>query len=987
MTRTCLFLAAALGLVPGAIGAQPSTGTIWGYVVDAQDAAVPDVEIVILNRDTGIRKTTRADALGLFEVPYLLTGTYTVRAEREGFLALEQTGIVLASGQKARIDLRLQVGRLEDAVSVTSDGPVLNLSSNEQGQLLDRKRLAELPVAGRNFRNLITLANGALGGRGQGRQVFNFNGGPASGTNYTMDGTDATSIEGQTLGFAPNALTLTSLDSIQEIRVSTSAYAAEVPRSSSGAVNVITRGGTNDFHLNAYEYFRDDALDATNFFVNRTSGSTSPLRHNQPGVNLGGPVLRNRLFFYAGYEGLRARTSDFASANVPTAHLRDRAAAALQPLLSSLPGPTRSTANPDVGVFERVTQTTRREDTATGRVDYHPSTSDTVFARYNLLDMTLEEQEAIPDVAGRDGLRHQVGTLAYTRIVSPSMVNELRLGYNDYNHSKLIASSTLPLLGTLRVPGLSMPGAQRTIIFPDTAWTIADNFSSVHGRHSLKFGFEIYHASTAQDDTMLPAYIYNTIDAFALNRPTSVAFTWGTTNHILFGPGPTTNFGFFAQDDFRVSPRLTLNLGVRYERLKVPTDDGNTPNIVDSVTGPFRPIGSRLYDADANNFAPRLGFAYSLTPKTVIRGGAGVFTSPPHQTQAKMALTANLVNAVTFLMDQNPGLQYPFDPASGAGNTSPSPDRTVIDPHRKDTYTIQWNVNVQRELMRDTSLEVGYLGTRGVNLILNTWENRFDPLIGGRPVPSVGLVRYIQWRGESSYHAFQASLRRRFSNNLMADVNYGYSHLIDIAGGAEMARATNQIQDYANLRASRGDGDTDVRHRFVSSALYELPFSDWLGRPSRLWDGWLIGAIVNLQSGQPLNLTTGRDTGERIAGVQRPDYVGGATRLDPADPASSPVLNRDAYAFPAVDPSTGLAFGDVGRNTERLFGSATLDLSIMKRTRIQGNHTIEVRAEIFNALNHTNFASIDTNLSSPRFGLATSAGPARSVQLALRYSF
>lgn len=994
MTRSYVkFVAAALAFLTGFAGsagsaaAQPSTGTIWGYVTDAQDAVVPDVEIIVINRDTGVSKTTKADSLGQFEVPYLLTGTYTVRVEREGFLAYEQTGIVLTAGQKARVDLRIEVGAVTDTVSVTSDAPVLNVSTSEQGQLLDRKRIEQLPVAGRNFGNLITLANGALSGRGQGRQVFNLNGGPASGTNYTMDGTDATSIEGQTLGFAPNALTLTSLDSIQEIRVSTSAYAAEISRASSGAVNVITRGGTNDLHLNAYQYFRNDALDARNFFLNRNSGFASPLRHNQPGINVGGPVLRNRVFFYAGYEGLRARTSDFASANVPTASFRARAAAALQPFLAQLPEPTRASSNPDVGVFERVTSTKRREDTATARVDFHRAPNDMIFARYNLLDMTLEADEAIPGVAAEDGLRHQVGTVSYTRVVSSSMVNELRVGYNDYYHSKLIAGSAFPLAGSLRVTGLSLPASPRTIIFPNKSWTFADNFSWMRGRHSVKFGFEAYHASTAQDDTILPAYTYNTLDDFARNRPQSVAFTAGVTNHILYGPGPTTNLGFFVQDDFRVSPRLTLNLGVRYERLLVPTDSGNTPNIVDSVTGPYRQTGSGLFDADGNNVAPRVGFAFAMTPKTVIRGGVGLFTSPPHQTQAKMALTANVVNAVTFLADQNPGLVYPFEPSGGAGANTPS-DRTVIDPHRNDTYTVQWNTNVQRELMRDTSLEVGYIATRGVNLILNTFENRFDPLLNRRPDPSVGQVRYIQWRGTSSYHAFQASLRRRFANRLMADVNYSWSHLIDIAGGAEMARATNQIQDYANLRGSRSDGDTDIRHRFVASALYELPFAEWFGSPSsKLWDGWRIGTIVNLQSGLPLNLTTGRDTGERIAGVQRPDVLDAPARLDSADPAASPVLNRAAYVFPVANPATGLAYGNVGRNTERLFGSATVDLSIVKRTPLMGNHTIELRADMFNALNRTNFTAIDGNISSVRFGLATSAAPARSMQLSLRYSF
>lgn len=985
LKRICLFLAAILLLVAHAGRAQPSTGTIWGYVTDTQAAVVPRVTVVVTNRETGVAKPTQADETGRYEVAYLLTGTYVVRAERDGFQTLEQSGIVLASGQQARIDLRMEVGTVETAVTVTADGPVLNLSTAEQGHLLDRKRLAELPVAGRNFTSLITLGNGAVSARGQGRQVFNLNGGPASGTNYTMDGTDATSIEGQTLGFAPNSLTLTSLDSIQEIRVSTSAYSAEVARAASGAVNVITRGGTNDVRLNAYNYFRNDALDARNFFVNRAGGLTSPLRYNQPGVNVGGPIRRNTVFFYAGYEGLRARTSEFASANVPTQRLRDRSHAALQPFLASLPLPTTGTANPDIGVFERVTRADRREDTATGRIDLHPSASDSVFARYNRLDMTLEDEETVPGVSADDGLRHQVVTLAYTRILSPSTVNELRVGYNDYYHSKFIAGSSLPVLGSLRAPGLSLPGAPRTIIFPDWSWTIGNNISSVRGRHSLKAGFEVYHASTAQDDTMLPVYTYESVDAFARNQPQSVAFGWGVTNHILFGPGPTTNLGFFVQDDFRVSPRLTLNLGVRYERLKVPTDTGNTPNIVDSVTGPFRPTGSKLYEADGNNFAPRFGFTYAVTPKTVLRGGAGLFTSPPHQTQAKMALTANLVNAVTFLADQNAGLQYPFDPAGRAGQSPPA-DRTVIDPRRNDTYTVQWNVNVQREVLPNTAFEVGYTGTRGRNLILNTWENRFNPLTGQRPDPSVGQVRFIQWRGESIYHAFQVALRRRFANRFMADVHYSYSHLIDIAGGAEMARATNQIQDYANLAAARGDGDTDLRHRFVSSALYELPFADWFGS-SRLWDGWSLGAVVAVQSGLPLNLTTGRDTGERIAGVQRPTHVGGSARLDSDDPASSPVLNRAAYAVPATDPATGLAYGDVGRNTERLFGLATVDLSFMKRTRLAGTHTIELRAEMFNLLNRTNFTAIDGNISSPRFGLATSAGAARTMQLALRYSF
>lgn len=985
LKRTCLFLVAVLLLAVSNGLAQPSTGIIWGYVTDSQDAVVPHATVVVTNRDTGVAKTTVADDKGRYEVAYLLTGTYVVRTERDGFQTLEQTGIVLAAGQQARIDMRMEVGTVESAVTVTADGPVLNLSTAEQGHLLDRKRLAELPVPGRNFTSLITLGNGAVTARGQGRQVFNLNGGPASGTNYTMDGTDATSIEGQTLGFAPNSLTLTSLDSIQEIRVSTSAYSAEVARAASGAVNIITRGGTNDLHLNAYDYFRHDALNATNFFINRTGGLTSPLRYNQPGVNIGGPIRRNQVFFYGGYEGLRSRTSDFASANMPTQRLRDRTAAALQPFLSSLPLPTRDTANPDVGIFERVSPAERREDTATGRIDVHPSANDTVFARYNLLDMNLQDEEAIPGVSSDDGLRHQVVTLAYTRILSQSMVNELRVGYNDYYHTKFISGSSLPMAGTIRVPGLSFPNSPRTIIFPDWSWTVGNNLSSVRGRHSMKFGFEIYHASTAQDDTMLPTYTYASIDAFTANALQSVSFGWGVNNHILFGPGPTTNFGFFAQDDFRVSPRLTLNLGVRYERLKVPTDDGNTPNIVDSPAGPFRPTGSKLFDSDGNNFAPRFGFTYAVTPKTVLRGGAGLFTSPPHQTQAKMTLTANLVSAVTYLADQYPGLQYPFDPAGRPGQSPPT-DRTVIDPNRNDTYTVQWNVNVQREVMANTALEIGYVGTRGRNLILNTWENRFNPLLGQRPEPTVGQVRYIQWHGESIYHAFQAALRRRFANRLMADLNYTYSHLIDIAAGAEMARATNQIQDYANVESSRGNADTDLRHRFVGSALYELPFADWFGS-SRLWEGWGLGTVVTMQSGLPLNITTGRDTGERIAGVQRPNYIGGDTRLDSGDPASSPVLNRAAYAIPTADPATGLAYGDVGRNTERLFPLFAIDLSFMKRTRIAGAHTIELRAEVFNLLNRTNFSGIEGNIASATFGRATSAGQARTMQLSLRYSF
>lgn len=973
--------------------AQTNTATVLGAVTDPSGALVADAAIVVTNVKTQAVRNTVTTVSGAYEIPLLAIGEYVISVEHAGFKRIERRGVTLNAGDKIKIDLVLEVGNVSERVTVTEETPLLATQTTARGVTIASNQVDNLPLNGRNFVQLISLQPGVVvGGPGRLGGAITFNGLPYQGSTINIDGTDAANPDQPTASNfgGQTRLNLISQEFIQEFRTTQGVFSAETGRASGGSVNVITKSGTNEFHGSAFEYIRNDKLDARNFF----GVTKSKLRLNQFGATAGGRIIRDKLFIFGGWEGSRERRGLLITGIVPTESFRARmlaANAAYKQIIDLLPLPTEPLPNDDTrGFHRREDVRPSREDVFIGRADWVPTSRDSVFVRYTIMDAFVKAPNIMPANGRTFPSQDRTGTASWSHTFSPRMLNEVRIGVNKQDLPRANAAYSPGGVGT--ISGYFNSGSVEILQANGGSATVLDNLSYTHGRHSIKWGFEVRKYHYGRSNGQNPIYYMDTVQDILNSSPRSIDIT---TAFPRTSRKFTTETGVYVQDDLRVRPDLTLNLGLRWEHYTpVKERDGNLFNVIGDPYGPFRKKGEAIWEPDYNNFGPRFGLAWEVfgKRKNVVRAGAGMFYSE------NMLRNVSILNRppdlpYTLSIDRadNAALaRYPTDPFNiDLSRFSAPVNRLLVDPEHRTSYSVQWSFDYQREIKPNLSATFGYLGNRGLKLLQLNFLNQLVEN-GRRPVPSVGQIRMESNDGMSVYHAFQTSIRKRFSHGFTFNTHYTFGKAITNGGGSE--EGTNDIQDWRNIRGSRSVTTLSLQHSFVADYGWDLPVLKLLGRPAgaagrKLLEGWRVNGITTLRSGFPLEISSGRDNfGSGNARGQRPNLVAGAdVRAGTKDYRTSNThnyINRDAFT-----PNLRAQYGNLGGWRLTGPGSQVFDFSIFKNTAIGDRATVQFRTEFFNVFNHTNFGGPATALNSTLFGRITSANASREIQFGLRLLF
>jgi hypothetical protein len=1017
-------LSVLLVLAAGAIGASAQTyrGSIHGVVKDSSGGVIIGATVTAKNIANGeSRSTTTADDGG-YVIPELSAGEYEVTAEAKDLAPLALNAVVEV-GLDTSLDFALaKLGVRTEHVTVTAAAPLVDTERDVLGEVVDNRMVEELPLNGRDFGKLVALVPGVtvegsgVAGSEKGFGQFNINGNRDRSNNYTLDGTDNNdpwfnnSALNQ-VGISGAPATLLPIDAIQEFNVQ-SQFAAEYGRNSGSVVNILTKSGTNQFHGTAYEYNRDSYFDARNFF-NVTPNPQTLFINNQFGGSIGGPIIKDHTFFFAAYEGQRERVgSDFVF-QVPTqAEIASARSAALlinpainpAPLDAILSLFPQSTTNELPGVVNDL----NNNDNMIVKVDHKFTNNEALAARYAFGN---DNQRFPFGSLGGEGSGSRLAPFAQispTRVnvfsasllstLGPSHLNELRFGYSRFSNSFTSADAaskiTIPGLdfGTAHtgLPEIDFAGAIENIgatafsvprARTSQSYQILDNFTWIHGVHTFKFGGEYRRVkvdafndnlergligfSTSNNDTTLDETIVDVLTNYYLgNAECDFCFTTantGNTQRTTYNNG----FAFFAQDDYRVRPNLTLNLGLRWEYFG-PISEGHGllynfgadrgPNAV------LQHVGSgglsTPYSRDLNNFGPRIGVAWSPLQHTTVRAGYGLYYDyiPQHLMIANFTITAGIA---TNPIGPEPVLPMDFNQDAFTGVT-PGPVFTVGSPfaifvtdhNLRTPYVSSWNLNIEQQAGEHASFQIGYVGSKGTRL------TRLYDINQDFTNPTYGEIDDFSTSANSTYHALQLNGRLRNFHGFSGFYGYVFSKSLDGASdGIDFNFATAAFpQNSDNLAAEKGPSTFDTKHRFTGALNYSVPV--WGTLPKRLAEGWALNTIVTIQSGRPIPII---DDNFGINGHLRPDAVPGVNPILPHWNPATGYLNPAAFAEPAGD------FGNLGRNQIYGPGFWNADFSVTKDTKITETFGVQFRAEFFNIFNHPNFALPD-NFVTPGFG-------------------
>ncbi len=976
--------------------AQVDQAAISGTVTDASGAVVQAAKIELLSPATGLHRETTTNTAGIYQFPALPIGAYRVSISKDGFNSVEIPNVELSVGQPRTIDVRLEVGRISSTVQVSAIVETLNRTSAEVGGLVEAEQIKAIPISGRNWATLLLLAPGAVNYGDGAQRAIRFSGHSLDDSNFTFDGVDTSGVQEQTQK-ADTRLNI-ALDAIAEFRVSTGVYTAESGAAGGAQVNVVSKAGTNQFHGSSFYAVRNDALDARSPF---DQTALPPFTLHQFGASFGGAIIKDRAFFYANYEGLRQSLGHTLINFVPNAAFRAQVLAkspALKPILDAYP----SGGTPVDNITDQITKVasdTIREDAGMFRFDYVISDKTTMYVRYNVDNAYIDNPT---DALGSHNVVPHIPTnvvLQLQHAFSPTTINEWKFGFNRADfHNFSFGTSPLDVS-----PG-PFDGVSGTSLDTEVGntFSVIDNLILLRGRHTLKAGIDIRRIQLNNSGNTLTtsSISYDSEDDFINNKAASATYLQGEG---VVGNRRTFFQGYF-QDEFKATPNLTLNLGLRYEYYSVAHEILNRSAVVDiqGCSG-FCPKGTPYYDPNTRDFAPRIGLAWApstLQGKTVIRGGYGIyyggnqnddFSDPAESAVPRFSLSASDFPALAF-----PLLAF-LDPK----NQLFSPK--AIDRHRKDLSYQNWDLVFQQQLPGNFVAQVGYVGSVGRHLFTRQTINRIDPATGKRPLAGFGSFGLKSNDGNNSFNAFQASVERRFVSGLLFQMNYMWSHGITDAsiGSGESVAFQNQ-----NCRAcDRSDTNIDVRHTVTMNGVYELPFGHGKrfltggGLASNILGGWALAGIATARTGLPINITLSRAASQLPDGFssnQRPNLVPGVS-IYPANQTISNWLNPAAFAIPAKG-----TWGNLGRFAARGPSNYEIDSSLTKTFKLSERFGLNVRAAAFNLLNHpmyknpaSSLGSLSGGKPSASFGKitdilndgATGMGAPRRVEFMLRLEF
>jgi hypothetical protein len=1055
-------------LIPFAVSAQVSGGTISGQVTDSTGALIPGAQVAIRNTATAVTTSLVANQEGVYRAPNLLPGDYEITASAPNFTSFLQKGVTLTVGADLTIDLKLTAGAVTASIIVSDEAPTVDTTTPTISAVVSERTIVELPLNGRDWTSLATLQPGissvrtqavvgttsSRGNRGFGDEL-SITGHRPQENNYRIDGV---SINDYTNG-APGSAGGVNLgaDAIKEFSVLASNYTAEYGRTSGGVINAVTRSGSNSFHGSAYEFLRNDALDARNFF----DGKKPPLRRNQFGASAGGPIYlprfgeggpaigyngKNKTFFFSDYEGIRRSQGVTSTVTVPSPAARagilcsnPAGAPASSPCTThtvvvdpkivpflkfwQLPnGPLRG--NGDTGSFSTPLSQIFTENFFTTRIDHRFSSKNSLFGTYMFDDGSFSVPDVLNNAVFPNRTRRQMIAIEETHTFSQNFINSFRLGYNRTKGAVNVTGPAVNPVAEDTSLG-SAPGRAAAIInvsgvitdsvavagnsffnHIQNSYQIYDDAFLTRGNHSLRFGFAFEKIEYNELGLRRPngRVSFASLESFLTNRPTNF-FALDPTRSREAGVRESIWAGYL-NDSWRYSSRLNLNLGLRYEMSTIPTEEHDQfTSVLNLNGGPIVKV-KKLFTRNPTlrNFEPRVGFAYDVfgDGKTAFRGGFGIYDALPlpwiWAPKASQGTPFNVGRTVSGLAQGS----FP-DLIFNTINFATVPGDSVYTEQRpKRNYIMNWNLTLQRQLIADWTLTAAYVGSRGVHMAFGTDEVNIVLPIGqnaqgfiwptprgsGTVVdPNAGELRGTLWDGNSHYNALQLQIVKTMSHGFQAQGSYTWSKCID--EGSEASRG-DQFQNgiisplFFEKAHRRGRCAYDYRHVFVGNALWNIP-GPKSGVASALLGNWQLGSILSSTTGVPFSVIIGGDPlglkGTDVNGW--PDYVPGCKIENPADPLH--YINTACFTLP--NPLTRL--GNAGRNIATGPSLFNLDLAAYKNipiTAISEGFRVQLRAEFFNILNHTNFAAplANNQVFNQAGGAIGAAGQITSTQTSSR---
>ena len=1047
-----------------ALPAQVANGSIAGLVTDPSHAGIPNANLHLIDKGTNVERSTQSDAAGSYNFPLVAPGVYSIRADAVGFRSFEVTSLEIQVAQQVNQNFELSIGTSSTTLEVKATTPVLEQRNSEIGQVISPKEVVELPLNGRNYFDLAKLAPGVteLGTSSQSTGL-SINGQRANQISFYFDGIDTRTETSGRPAFTP------SIEAIQEFKVQENNFAAEYGRNPS-AINLSLKPGENLFHGSLFEFLRNNVLDARSYFATRVD----PLRRNQFGAVVSGPIKRNKTFFMGDYEGLRTRRASTLYLTVPTDGQRvgnfaggppiydpatynpatnRRQAFAGNVIPASRFGqiglgalayyPRANTAGPNAYNYITSVSGVTDSDQGHGRIDHTFSDSDSIFGRYSYSTAPTLAPAGLPFTGSNEYTKASSLTVQETHIFSPTKVNQFRTAWTFFDDLTIfpvtgqnVTDSQFGLknltppgnangVPQLVVPGLTtlgsnpfQPGGQRENIY-----SVADDFTWINGQHSWKFGFDGRYYRPASRVQQTPNGLLTFANLFTTEP--GVAATGSAIADLLLGAPYTIRatqlaesngqvslkyyyYGFYGQDEIRLRPNLVINVGLRYEYQTPYKErygdaaslDFNAGQIIKQNAG----LGALNY-ADRNNFAPRLGVAYTLNSKTVIRTGAGVFYGSPRGSEfGSFQLSPPFVIDTTLtsntLLPNLAGQAFsPLPPttASGAIALNSSTNVFVLDQNFRTSYTYQWNFSIQRQLASGWLLDTAYVGNSAHKLTgrglpnqayLDTDLAHPTSIAARRPNPNIGDVSVTQSRDQSNYHSLEVKLNKRYSNGLSIIGGYTFSKAMGIGGA--LFGDQSRTQDERNRAAEYAPLEFNQKHRLTMAWVYELPFGQGkplgAGLPAPLVGGWSLQGNFTWHTGFPLTPLSSISSN-----VGRQD-------LDRANRSCDGNLSGDARSVNGWFDTACFAnhslgtFGNSGNGVIVGPGLTTLDLAALKNTAIplpgREPGQLQLRAEFFNSLNHAAFGDPNLTAGTAQFGLIRSTRVnGREIQLALKFLF
>ena len=1032
--------------------AQLPTATILGVVKDATGAVVPGANLTARNVETGQTRTTVSGGDGSYRFSAMPVGSYEVQVTTPGFQTEVRSGLTLTVSQEAAVNFTLQVGAVEQRIEVTAEAPLVNTTSGSLGGLVDEQKVAELPLNGRNYIDLTLLQPGVtqqknmalVGPVGMTGVFFSSSGAPVRSNNYMLDGAimqnlysaNAASASGSTLG----------VEGIREYRVVTNSFSAEYGMNMGSQMVVVSKGGTNEFHGSLFEYLRNSALDARNFFDIKTA--TTPRRlpgftRNNFGAAFGGPIKQDKTFFHAVYEGLRERLGrTIISRTIPASAKVDgglvpQIAPVIKPWLTLFPDPNLPN-NEFTFPFSQPTN----ENYGQVRVDQTFSSNDNLFVRYTINDGELINPKSYPQLKDIGESRGQWLTLSESHIFTPTLLNTFRFSYSrTRNALETVIGISGPEfslvpgeeIGGINIGGLSgfaptpsAPVNQRQYIF-----TWSDDLFYSRGRHSVKFGTLInrYQQFPELSSLLRGQIDFANLSSFLRGQPSS---------YVAASPGShfareyhSTTLGFYVQDDLRVRSNLTLNLGFRYEFFTMPQEvSGFGSAVRDLVRDAAGTVSPELFGKNPSlrNFSPRFGFAWDVrgNGQTAVRGGFGLLYDVGNL-GAALALAAGgtppFSSRSTVLTPSTITTLPLFFPPEAVGKSLRTIDYNLQQPH-----LMQYNLTVEHQLPWGMGATLAYGGSRGINLMQTKEGNpRFPQILPDgrkfwtgkdpRSNPNWDTIELRTAAGNSWYNSFQFGLAKRLSQGLQFQSSYTFSKAIDDTQGSTTESKGNPT-DPSDRRVDKGLTDFDVTHNWKFNTIYRFPdLTSSTGAFGKLLNGWWMSGILSLQGGAPFDAVlsdprsrsgvggvtgaTGSDRPNLVAGRKNDDIVSGVSAGCLGVPAGQKLGGPERYFDPCAFtiPQLG-TLGNAGRNILRDPGFATLDFSLVKDTALGflgESGKLEFRAEFFNILNRVNFSGPSSTVFAARANvepplgsagrITSTASTSRQIQLALKILF